>query len=103
MLGIIWTIIIGFIAGLIARAVHPGDDKLGFIMTAVLGIAGAFLAKYAGQMIGFYKEGEHVGFLASVVGAIIVLVIYSLVAKGSSAGSNAGSNAAKGPDNGSGG
>ena len=58
MLGIIWTIIIGFIAGLIARAVHPGDDKLGFIMTAVLGIAGSFLANFVGQSLGWYKDGR---------------------------------------------
>ena len=94
MFSLIGTVIIGFVVGLIARAVKPGDDKLGLIMTAVLGIAGAFLAKYAGQMIGLYKAGEHAGFLASVVGAIIVLVIYGLVAKGSNAG--------KGPDSGSG-
>lgn len=90
MFSLIGTVIIGFVVGLIARAVKPGEDKFGLIMTAVLGIAGAFLAKYAGQMIGFYKEGEHVGFLASVVGAIIVLVIYGLVAKGSGPSSGSG-------------
>ena len=79
MLGIIWTIIIGFIAGLIARAVHPGDDKLGFIMTAVLGIAGSFLANYIGQALGWYKAGDAAGFIASVVGAVVLLAIYGFV------------------------
>ena len=87
MLSIIWTIIIGFIAGLIARAVKPGDDKLGFIMTAVLGVAGSFVAKYLGQALGWYKEGAAAGFVASVIGAIILLVIYGLV-KSKSAGAD---------------
>lgn len=79
MLGIIWTIIIGFIAGLIARAVHPGDDKLGFIMTAVLGIAGSFLANLVGQSLGWYKAGDAAGFIVSVVGAVVLLAIYGFV------------------------
>lgn len=79
MLGIIWTIIIGFIAGLIARAVHPGDDKLGFIMTAVLGVAGSFLANFIGQALGWYKAGDVAGFIASVVGAVVLLAIYGFV------------------------
>lgn len=86
MFSIIGTIIIGFIAGLIARAVKPGDDKLGFIMTAVLGVAGSFLAKFAGQGLGWYKEGDAAGFMASVVGAIILLVIYAFVKSKSAAG-----------------
>ena len=79
MLGIIWTIIIGFIAGLIARAVHPGDDKPGFIMTAVLGVAGSFLANFIGQALGWYKAGDAAGFIASVVGAVVLLAIYGFV------------------------
>ncbi len=86
MLSVIWTIIIGFVAGLIARAVKPGDDKLGFIMTAVLGIAGSFVAKYVGQALGWYKEGEAGGFIASVIGAVILLVIYGLVKSKSGGG-----------------
>ena len=65
--------------GLIARALKPGNDKLGIIMTTLLGIAGAFLARYAGMAMGLYKEGEAAGWIASVVGAIVLLVIYSLV------------------------
>lgn len=88
MLSIIGTIIIGFIAGLIARAVKPGDDKLGFIMTAVLGVAGSFLAKFAGQALGWYKDGAGAGFIASVIGAIVLLAIYGFVKSKSSAGTD---------------
>ena len=77
----VWMAIIGFVAGLIARALHPGDDKLGIIMTAVLGIAGSFLANFIGQAIGWYGPGEGAGFVASIIGAIVLLVIYSLVKK----------------------
>ena len=78
-MSIIWTIIIGFIAGLLARALKPGHDKLGFLWTIVLGVSGSFLAKYIGQALGWYKEGETAGFIASVFGAIILLLIYGLV------------------------
>jgi uncharacterized membrane protein YeaQ/YmgE (transglycosylase-associated protein family) len=77
----VWMAIIGFIAGLIARALHPGDDKLGIIMTSVLGIAGSFLANFIGQAIGWYHPGENAGFIASVIGAIVILVIYSILKK----------------------
>jgi len=73
------TIIIGFIVGLIARAIKPGNDKLGLIMTTILGIAGAFLANFVGQKMGWYAAGEAAGWIASVVGAMILLFIYSLV------------------------
>ena len=81
MLSILGTILIGLVVGFIARAVKPGDDKLGWIMTAVLGIAGAFLARYAGAAMGWYRQGEAAGWIASVVGAVILLFIYGLVAK----------------------
>jgi uncharacterized membrane protein YeaQ/YmgE (transglycosylase-associated protein family) len=93
MMSIIGTLIIGFIVGLIARALKPGDDKLGLVMTAVLGVAGSFLASYAGQALGLYKQGDVAGFMASVVGAIILLVIYSLVTKKPGGGGNGGSGA----------
>jgi uncharacterized membrane protein YeaQ/YmgE (transglycosylase-associated protein family) len=93
MMSIIGTIVIGFIVGLIARALKPGDDKLGLIMTAVLGVAGSFLASYAGQALGLYKQGDVAGFIASVVGAVILLVIYALVTK-KSGGSGDGSSGA---------
>ena len=81
-MSIIWTIIIGFVAGLIARWFHPGNkyEPTGFILTAALGIIGAVVATYLGQAVGWYKAGESAGFIASIVGAIIVLVIWGLIA-----------------------
>ncbi|QCB45629.1 GlsB/YeaQ/YmgE family stress response membrane protein [Hydrogenophaga sp. PAMC20947] len=81
MMSLIATIFIGFIAGLIARAVKPGDDGMGLIMTTVLGIAGAFLAGYGGAALGLYGPGQPVGFIASVIGAIVLLFVVGLVKK----------------------
>lgn len=80
-MGIISTIVIGFIVGLLARFLKPGDDKLGFILTTGLGIAGSLLATYGGQAVGFYQAGQGAGFIASVIGAIIVLAIYGAIRK----------------------
>jgi uncharacterized membrane protein YeaQ/YmgE (transglycosylase-associated protein family) len=81
-MGIIWTIIIGFVAGLIAKFLHPGNNEpRGFILTTILGIVGAFLATYIGQAIGWYRAGEGAGLIGAVVGAIIVLVIWGIVAR----------------------
>ncbi|MFC6284563.1 MULTISPECIES: GlsB/YeaQ/YmgE family stress response membrane protein [Polaromonas] len=77
----VWMALIGLIVGFVARALHPGKDNIGIVMTAVLGIAGSFLAQYLGQAIGWYKAGESTGFIASVIGAIVLLVLYGLVAK----------------------
>ena len=81
MLSLIWAVIVGFIAGLIARALHPGDDKAGFIVTTLLGIGGSLLATYGGRMLGWYSANEAAGFIVSVIGAVIVLAIYNLVRK----------------------
>ena len=81
MMEIIGTMFVGVIVGFIARAIKPGDDKLGWIMTAVLGIAGSFLASYGGAALGLYKQGQVAGWIASVIGAVILLVIYGLVKK----------------------
>lgn len=81
MLSLIWAIIVGFIAGLIARALHPGDDKAGFIITTLLGIGGSLLATYAGRLLGWYSANEAAGFIVSVIGAVIVLAFYNLVRK----------------------
>ncbi len=78
-MSIIGTIIVGFIVGLIARALKPGDDRMGLIMTTLLGIAGAFIARYLGQAMGLYAANEPAGWIASVIGAIILLFIYGLV------------------------
>jgi uncharacterized membrane protein YeaQ/YmgE (transglycosylase-associated protein family) len=75
---IVWTIIIGFVVGLVARALKPGDDKMGIVMTTVLGVAGAMLAKFIGQQLGWYRPTDAAGFIASVVGAILLLVIFGM-------------------------
>ncbi|CAA2109696.1 GlsB/YeaQ/YmgE family stress response membrane protein [Variovorax paradoxus] len=80
-MSIIWTIIIGFLAGLIARAVLPGRQSLGMIWTTLLGIVGSLVATYAGQAMGWYTAGTTAGFFASVIGAVIVLALYGLIAK----------------------
>jgi uncharacterized membrane protein YeaQ/YmgE (transglycosylase-associated protein family) len=77
----IWTILIGFVAGLIAKAVTPGAGPSGFILTAVLGIAGSVAATFIGQAMGFYSEGSGAGFIGSIVGASVLLLIYHLVTK----------------------
>jgi uncharacterized membrane protein YeaQ/YmgE (transglycosylase-associated protein family) len=79
--GIIWTIIIGFIVGLIAKFLMPGRDPGGFIITTILGIIGAVVATYLGQAVGWYGPGQGAGFIASIVGAVIVLFIYRMVAR----------------------
>ena len=79
MLSILGTVVVGFIIGLIARAVKPGDDKLGLIMTTLLGIAGAFVARYAGVAMGWYRQDEPAGWIASVIGAVLLLFVYGLI------------------------
>ena len=81
-MSILWTIIIGFVAGLIAKFLHPGNknEPSGFILTTLLGIAGAFVATYLGQALGWYKAGEGAGFIGAIVGAIIVLVVWGIFA-----------------------
>lgn len=81
MVSLLSAILIGFIAGLIARAIHPGEDKAGFIVTALLGIAGSLLATYAGRLMGWYADGAAAGFIMSVIGAIVVLAIYNMATR----------------------
>jgi uncharacterized membrane protein YeaQ/YmgE (transglycosylase-associated protein family) len=79
---ILWLIVIGFIAGVIAKFLHPGgNEPSGFILTTLLGIAGAFVATYIGQALGWYQANEGAGLIGAVVGAIIVLVVWSLFAR----------------------
>jgi uncharacterized membrane protein YeaQ/YmgE (transglycosylase-associated protein family) len=78
-MGIIWTIVIGFVVGLLAKMLTPGRDPTGFFITAAIGIAGSLLATFGGQALGLYKAGEPAGFIGSLVGAVILLVIYHLV------------------------
>jgi uncharacterized membrane protein YeaQ/YmgE (transglycosylase-associated protein family) len=77
----IWSIIIGFVVGLIARALMPGPNPMGFILTALLGIVGSLIATYLGQAMGWYPANGTAGFIASVVGAMILLLVYGLVAR----------------------
>jgi uncharacterized membrane protein YeaQ/YmgE (transglycosylase-associated protein family) len=79
-MGIIGTIIIGLLAGIVAKFLMPGRDPGGFIITILLGIAGAFVATYLGQDVGWYRAGEGAGFIGAVVGAVIILLIYRLIA-----------------------
>lgn len=79
-MGFIWTIIIGFIAGIIAKFLMPGRDPGGFIITTLLGIVGALVATWLGQAVGWYRAGEGAGLIGAVVGAVIVLAIYRMIA-----------------------
>jgi uncharacterized membrane protein YeaQ/YmgE (transglycosylase-associated protein family) len=81
-MNILWTIIIGFVAGVIAKLLHPGGnyEPSGFILTTLLGIVGAFVATYLGQAIGWYKAGEGAGLIGAIVGAIIILVVWGAIA-----------------------
>lgn len=78
-MSILWVIFIGFIVGLVAKLIMPGRDPGGFIITTILGIVGALLAAFAGRALGFYTPGEPAGFLASVIGAIVLLALYRAV------------------------
>ncbi|MFM0341576.1 GlsB/YeaQ/YmgE family stress response membrane protein [Paraburkholderia fungorum] len=79
MLSFIGTVIVGLVVGLIARALKPGDDSMGLVMTIILGIAGSLIAGYAGRALGWYQPGQAAGWIASVIGAIVLLIIYGLV------------------------
>ncbi len=78
---IVWTIIIGFVVGLVAKLLMPGRDPGGFIITTLIGIAGALIAKYIGQALGYYSATDSAGFIASVIGAIILLIVYRLISR----------------------
>src|SRR5690606_18384798 len=80
-MGIIGTIIIGLIVGLIARFLKPGDDSMGWIMTILLGIGGALAATYGGQALGIYEAGQAAGFIGAVIGAVVLLIIYGVIKK----------------------
>ena len=79
MMSLLGTLLVGLIVGLIARAIKPGDDSMGWLMTIVLGIVGSFLASWAGYALGLYPQGSSAGWIASTIGAVIVLFIYNLV------------------------
>jgi uncharacterized membrane protein YeaQ/YmgE (transglycosylase-associated protein family) len=76
---IVWTILLGLAAGVIAKLIYPGKQNMGLIWTAILGIAGSFVASYGGQWLKIYQPGETAGFIGSIVGALVLLFIYGLV------------------------
>jgi uncharacterized membrane protein YeaQ/YmgE (transglycosylase-associated protein family) len=80
-MGIVWTIIIGFVAGVVAKFIMPGkNEPSGFILTTILGIVGAFVATFLGQALGWYRPGEGAGLIGAIVGALVVLFIWGAVA-----------------------
>jgi uncharacterized membrane protein YeaQ/YmgE (transglycosylase-associated protein family) len=79
-MSIVWTIIIGFVAGVIAKFIMPGDNEpAGFILTAILGIVGAVVATFLGQALGWYRADESAGLIGAIVGAIFVLLVYGML------------------------
>lgn len=82
-MGLVWTIVLGFVVGVVAKLIHPGRENMGFIITVLLGIAGSFLAGIIGQTFGWYRAGEGAGFIASVIMAILLLVVYGKLRGGS--------------------
>jgi uncharacterized membrane protein YeaQ/YmgE (transglycosylase-associated protein family) len=81
-MGIIWTIVIGFIAGVIAKFIMPGkNEPSGFVLTTILGIVGALVASFLGRALGWYEPGEGAGLIGAVVGAIVLLFVWGLIAK----------------------
>jgi len=81
-MGIIWTLIIGLIAGIVAKLIVPGENEpQGFVLTAILGIIGAFVASYLGQALGWYAPGEGAGLIGAIVGAVIVLLVWGAIAR----------------------
>lgn len=81
-MGIVWTIVLGFVIGVVAKMIAPGKEDMGFIMTLLLGIAGSFLGGVVGQFLGWYQAGEGAGFIVSVICAIVILLLYGKI-KGS--------------------
>ena len=80
-MGILWTVLIGFLAGVLAKLITPGDNEpSGFILTTILGIVGAFVASFLGQALGWYNAGEGAGLIGATVGAIIVLLVWGAIA-----------------------
>ena len=76
-MSLIYTILIGLVVGVVARFLHPGKDDIGLVMTALLGIAGSMVASFGGQFLGIYRAGQGAGFIGAVVGAIILLAVYT--------------------------
>jgi uncharacterized membrane protein YeaQ/YmgE (transglycosylase-associated protein family) len=84
-MSIVWTLLVGLVVGFVAKLLMPGRDPGGFIVTMLLGVAGALLAGYGGRFAGLYQPGETPGFIASVIGAILLLLIYRMIKRRSAA------------------
>ena len=81
-MGILWTILIGFVAGLLAKFIVPGNrEPSGFILTTILGVVGAFVATFLGQALGWYQPGEGAGLIGAIVGAVIILLVWGFIAR----------------------
>ena len=80
MTTLLWTLLIGFLIGLVARFLMPGRDPAGFVITVLIGVAGSFIANSLGMAMGWYRNGETAGFIAGVLGALVLLIAYRLVA-----------------------
>lgn len=78
---LLYTVLIGFVVGLLARMIKPGDDRMGLIMTTLLGIGGALIAKFIGETLHWYSDGQPAGFVAAILGAIVLLLLYGLIRK----------------------
>lgn len=78
-MGILWTIVLGLIVGVVAKFIHPGKENMGLIVTTLLGIAGSLLATYGGRAAGLYEPGQGAGFLGALIGAVVLLFLYGLV------------------------
>ena len=84
-MGLIWTILVGLVVGVVAKFVHPGRDNLGMVVTIILGIAGSLVATFLGQAIGWYQPGEPAGFIGAIIGAVVLLFIYGRIRGGAPA------------------
>ncbi|MFV0662822.1 GlsB/YeaQ/YmgE family stress response membrane protein [Denitromonas sp.] len=78
-MGILWTILIGLLVGVLAKFIHPGKENLGLVMTALLGIAGSMVASFGGQLLGIYRAGQGAGFLGALIGAVLILFVYTRI------------------------
>jgi uncharacterized membrane protein YeaQ/YmgE (transglycosylase-associated protein family) len=73
---ILWTVVLGFLAGVVAKLIHPGREQMGFVLTTLLGIVGSLVAGYLGQLLGLYQVGQSAGFIGSTIGAVLLLVVW---------------------------
>lgn len=78
-MNIVWTIVLGLLAGIVAKFIYPGKENMGIIVTILLGIAGSLVATYGGQWLKIYQPGQAAGFIGAVIGALVILFVYGLI------------------------